>query len=140
MVAVDLKDSDQLLIDYGLLLASRLGAKLWLVHVAAPDPDFVGYGVGPKYVRDAREHQLAEEHILLQEYVQYTSREKVESTALLIQGPTSETLENEIELLGIDQLIMGNHKRGFLYDLFMGHTSDRLLKHIKVPVLIVPLQ
>jgi len=139
MVAVDLEAADYELIQYGLHLTTKLDAKLWIVHIAEPDPDFVGYGIGPQYIRDAREHQLEEEHGRLHHYIEKLAKEKVESTALLIRGPTAETLENEIELLGIDLLIMGNRRRGFLYDLVAGHTSTRLLKHLKIPVLIVPL-
>ena len=35
-------------------IATSFSAKLWLIHVAAPDPEFVGYEVGPQHVRDWR--------------------------------------------------------------------------------------
>ena len=43
-------------------MAEKFGSKLWLVHIAAPDPDFVGYGTGPIYIRDSRAKELKEEH------------------------------------------------------------------------------
>ena len=42
LVAVDFSDSSRTVIDYGKDLAKALSEKIWLVHVAEPDPKFVG--------------------------------------------------------------------------------------------------
>ena len=47
LVTIDFKRNDQLLIDKAFQLAESFDSKLWLIHIAAPDPDFVGYEVGP---------------------------------------------------------------------------------------------
>ena len=36
--------------------------EVFVLHVAAPDPDFVGYEAGPQSVRDQRANELREEH------------------------------------------------------------------------------
>ena len=46
----------------------KFGSKIWLVHIAAPDPDFVGYEVGPQYIRDHRADELKKEHKLVKKY------------------------------------------------------------------------
>jgi nucleotide-binding universal stress UspA family protein len=51
LVPLDFQEATLDVLDHASLLAQSLSAKLWLVHVGDPDPDFVGYGVGPQSVR-----------------------------------------------------------------------------------------
>lgn len=139
LLAVDVDNTDRVLIDYAIKIAEKFGSKAWIVHVAAPDPDFVGYGVGPEYIRESRAEDLRNEHRILQKYITEFNERSIVADALLIQGPTVEMLQTEIEKLNIDHLIMGSHKHGFFYDIFVGHTSVRMLKHIDIPVTIIPL-
>lgn len=67
VVAVDFSEETERVIEAARELASAFSAKLWLVHAAAPDPDFVGYRAGPQSVRDAVANELREEHRLLQQ-------------------------------------------------------------------------
>lgn len=39
-----------------------LPEKIWLIHVAMFDPEFVGYVVGSEYEREGRENSLRLEH------------------------------------------------------------------------------
>jgi K+-sensing histidine kinase KdpD len=68
LVTIDFEEKGQVLIDKAAEMAEKFNAKLWLVHVAAPDPEFVGYEVGPQYVRDVLAKDLREEHKLLQNF------------------------------------------------------------------------
>lgn len=139
LIAVDLKPSDQHLIDQGTLIADKFGSSIWLVHIAAPDPDFVGYEVGPTYIRDSRAQELRQEHKQLNLLANQLKHKNLTADALLIQGPTVEMLEREVNSLKINLLIMGSHKHGFFYDTFVGHTSVKLIKNLSVPIMIVPL-
>lgn len=139
LVAVDLHDNDQALIAWAVTLAEKFQSKIWFIHVAAPDPDFVGYEVGPTYIRDTRADQLRREHRLLQSYAAQVNAQTIETDALLIQGPTIEMLRNEVVKLNIDLLILGGHKHSFLYEAFIGHTATRIIKDVSIPVLIIPL-
>lgn len=140
LIALDLNASDSILLDYAVKLAVNLHSKLWLVHVATPDPDFVGFKTGPMYIRDALAKELREEHKQLQKYMQDLQGQSLEVEALLIQGPTVEMLEQEVKKLQIDLLIMGSHQHGFLYETVVGHTSFKVIKQLRIPVMIVPLQ
>jgi nucleotide-binding universal stress UspA family protein len=139
LVAVDLKSSDQELIRYARTLAEKFNSTLWLIHIAAPDPDFVGYDVGPTYIRDMRAEELRKEHRLLQVLANQLEEKSIRAEALLIQGPTVDMLEKEVKKLNIDLLILGSHKHGFLYEMWVGHTAFKVIKEISIPVLIIPL-
>jgi nucleotide-binding universal stress UspA family protein len=112
--------------------------KIWLVHVAAPDPDFVGFEVGPSYIRDRRAAELREEHVRLQAYADALKQDGHEAEALLVQGPTTETLLDVARRVGAEMIIMGSHGRGALYRAFIGSVSEQVLRDARLPVLIVP--
>src|SRR6187455_2467334 len=95
LVPIDLSPSSEGIFAMACLFAQRLECKLWLIHVAAPDPDFVGYGVGPQYVREQRADELRKEHVDLQSMAKRAGAHGINAEALLVQGPTAETLVQE---------------------------------------------
>ncbi len=139
LVTIDFNKNEELLIDKAFQLAESFNSKLWLMHIAAPDPDFVGYDVGPQYIRDGRATELRKEHQMLQEYTKNLKKKGVDSEGLLIQGATIEMIIEESKKLNIDLIIAGHHEHGFFYNAFIGSVSAEIIKKSKTPVLIVPL-
>jgi nucleotide-binding universal stress UspA family protein len=139
MVAVDFNDTLGKLLGYAEALALPFEAKIWVVHVAGPDPEFVGYEVGPQYIRDLRADELRDEHRQLQNISNMFLDKKIESAALLIQGSTVETVLNEAKKLHADLLIVGNHKHSFLHNLLSESVSLELLKNGNIPLLTIPI-
>jgi nucleotide-binding universal stress UspA family protein len=139
LVALDIKATDQILIDHAASLAESCLSKIWLVHVAAPDPDFVGFEMGPKYIRDFVADELRQEHRELQRYAASLSAKNIEVEGLLIQGTTLDMIEAEVKKLSIDLLVIGSHKHSFLYETFVGNTAVRIIREVKIPVMIIPL-
>ena len=66
LVAVDFSDSSRIVIDYVKDLANALSGKIWLLHVAEPDPEFVGYDVDPPEMRDVVARRFHREHQQIQ--------------------------------------------------------------------------
>ena len=139
LVAVDLSSTDARLIDAARSLARAFQSHVHLLHVAPPDPDFVGYGVGPQHIRDVLADVFRQEHRQLRTYAEELKRQGIAASALMFQGPTAEMIRTEVEKLNTDLLILGSHRHGLLYELFIGHTSSRVLKDISIPVMIIPL-
>jgi nucleotide-binding universal stress UspA family protein len=139
LVAVDFGNDDQVLLDRASQMAEICKAKIWVVHIAAPEPDFVGYEPGPQYVRDIRATDLRTEHKSLKAYAENLMNAGIESDGLLIQGPTVNTILEEAQKLKIDLFVVGNHKHGFLHRLFNEDVAMELTKKSNIPVLIVPL-
>jgi len=139
LVAIDFDDKEQKLIDHAVQLAEAFNSKLWLMHIAAPDPDFVGYEVGPQYIRDERASELRKEHRQLQAYSDKLKERGIESEGLLVQGATIEMIIEESEKLNIDLIIAGHLKQGFFYNAFVGSTSSEIIKRSNTTVMIVPL-
>lgn len=140
LVTIDFEEKGQVLIDKAVEMAEKFNAKLWLVHVAAPDPDFVGYEVGPQYVRDVLAKDLREEHKLLQTFSSQLKDRNIDAEGLLVQGTTIETIVELTKKLTIDLIVIGKHKHGFFHKTFMVSTDESLIELSNVPVLVVPLK
>nr|WP_255702598.1 universal stress protein [Fulvivirga ulvae] len=56
-----------------------------------------------------------------------------------MQGPTVEMLKEEVGKLQIDLLIIGSHKHGLLYEMFVGSTTIDMVKKHSIPMMIIPL-
>lgn len=140
LVGIDFHADTQKLIDKSLELAKAMGSKIWLLHVAAPEPDFVGYDVGPQYIRDFRAKELKEEHKQLSGLVEQIESRGIEADGLLIPGVTPEVVIDESKKLNIDLIVFGHHEHGILYKLFFGSHAAQIIQHSEIPVLVVPLK
>lgn len=119
-------------------LARALDVKLWLLHVAPPDPDFVGYEPGPQVVRDQLAERYHEEHQRLEALDARVREQGVETEALLIQGPTARKIVDEARRLEADWIVMGSHGHGALRHLLVGSVTEEVLRHAPCPVVLVP--
>ncbi len=138
LVTIDFDKNARLLIKKAIELATKFNSRIWLLHIVAPDPEFVGYGIGPQYIRDYRAKDIRTEHRLLQKYSNELEDKGINSDSLLIQGPTIEMIISKSKKLDIDLIIAGHHEHGFLYNAFVGSVSAEIIKKSKIPVLIVP--
>jgi nucleotide-binding universal stress UspA family protein len=139
LVTIEFNRNEQLLIDKASELAKSFGSKVWIMHIAPPDPDFVGYRVGPQYIRDSVGKDIRKEHRVLQEYATKLKKEGINAEGILIQGATIKMIIDESKKLNIDLIIAGHHEHGFIYNSFVGSVSAEIIKASKIPVLIVPL-
>jgi len=140
LVAVDLSPASEQVIAAAERVARALGAELYVLHVAEPEPDFVGYDAGPPIVRDQVAEQHRREHRAVQALAERLRTAGIDATALLIRGPTVDTTLREAERLGAELIIVGSHGRSALYDVLVGSTSAGILRKSPVPVLVVPMR
>lgn len=139
LIAIDFDKNYQKLIEKGIELSKKFTSKIWLLHIVAPDPDFVGYGVGPQYIRDSKAEEMREEHRLLQKVSESIKERGVEADGLLIQGPTVETILEEADKLNIDLIVIGRRDHGFFYKAIIGDTSSDVISESEIPILVVPI-
>ncbi len=140
LVTIDFNKNEQLVVDNAFQLAEKFDSKIWLIHIAAPDPDFIGYDVGPQYIRDNRATELRNEHKLLEELTNTLKGKGVQAEGLLVQGATIEMIIAEAKKLHVDLIIAGHHDHNFLYNAFVGSISGQIIKKSKIPVLIIPIE
>ncbi|MGB5131887.1 MAG: universal stress protein [Steroidobacteraceae bacterium] len=119
-------------------IGTSMPAHVWLVHVAPPDPDFVGYGTGPDGVRSQVAVEHRDRHRELQGHADRLRTAGVETTALLLQGPTVDTLIAEANHLSATLIVLGSHGHGRIYDMLVGSVAEGVVRASTLPVLLVP--
>lgn len=138
VVAIDFSPLTQTLLSHAAVMARAFQAQVWLLHVATPEPDFVGYAVGPQHVRDERAGELRNEHRQLQHFADTLRGKGIGTDALLIQGPLVYSLLQKARELKTDLLIIGAHHRSRLFEAFIGGTWHDLISQSDIPLLVIP--
>jgi len=137
-VAVDFSDVTDKIINAVKSVALNTNAGIWLIHVVQPEPDFIGYEVGPPSHRHIIAQKFQEKHVQIQELAESLKKDGLIVTPLLVQGPTVETIMSETEKLKPDIIITASHGHGAMSHLWMGSVSKGILRKSSVPVLVVP--
>ncbi|MGE3103736.1 MAG: universal stress protein [Lysobacterales bacterium] len=138
LVAVDLSPAADKVIAAAERVALAIGAEVFVLHVAEPEPDFVGYDAGPNVVRQQVADEYRREHRAVQDLAERLRAAGVRATALLIQGPTAATTLREAVRLNAELIVVGSHGHGAVYDVLVGSYSAAILRQSPVPVLVVP--
>lgn len=140
LVALDFADVTETILKVAGRTAKTTESAVYLLHVAEPEPTFVGYKAGPDVVRDQVAHEFREQHRTLQGHAERMRAGGLDATALLVQGPTAQMILDEAERLHIDLIVMGTHGRTAVMDILVGSVSHAVLRHTTIPVLLVPVR
>jgi len=148
VVAIDLKaGTDRLLAEterYGL----ALNAVVNIIHVASPEPDFVGYmksgergeATQDNQIRESEAKALRGEHAQTQAFGEALRASGLRvDRALTLQGPILETILDETRKLGADLLILGSHHHGAIHRLWFGDIAVDAAKEPPCALLVIPV-
>jgi nucleotide-binding universal stress UspA family protein len=141
LVAIDLKTGTDRLLAEAQRYGRALDAIVDIIHVAAPDPYFVGY-IKKDQVDSEREPNakaLRTEHQQTQAFGAMLRANGIRvGQALTVQGPILATILQEADKLSADLLMLGSHHHGALYHLWYGETAAYAAKQASCALLIVP--
>lgn len=138
LVPIDFSDITDRVVETACSMARALGARIVLLHLSEPEPDFIGFEPGPMSVRATVARDFRAEHARLEEAKAAVTGAGVEALALHIQGPLVETILEQAQRHGAEMIVMGSHGHGALYDLLVGGVTSGVLRRVACPVLVVP--
>ena len=113
-------------------------SRVWLLHVAEPNPSFVGYEAGPGVVRDQVAVEYRQERQRLQAYADELRSRGLDASGVVLQGGIAETILLEAERLDAQLIVMGSHGYGAIAELIVGGVGRAVLRKATCPVLIIP--
>jgi nucleotide-binding universal stress UspA family protein len=140
LVTIDFSEITALLLKQAEQIALKFHSKVYLLHIAEPEPDFIGYQTGPQTRRDHVAEHLREEHQKLQKLAEQLRSKEIDTTALLVQGATVEKILQEAKKLKITLILMGSHHYNPLKKLFHSSISQAVLEKAVCPVFVIPNQ
>jgi nucleotide-binding universal stress UspA family protein len=158
LAPVDFSESSTKSLNYARRLATRVGARLTVIHVANPKQleeslsglDAVERLAGAlnlpatpgSYLPSIYQHEEAEKslHAQMQSMLDaLQSTDDVAQTAL-VQGYPSQEIVNFAKANGVDLIVMGTHGRGPIGHLLLGSVAENVVRRATCPVLTVPLR
>ena len=138
LVAVDLSESTQTIVEKVEEINKECPAKVWILHNAEPEPDILEFRVDPLGARENLAKKFHNEHCQIQEIANRLRKAGLDATALLVHGATVEAILKEASDLDVDMIVVGTHGRGAMYQLLVGSISEGILHNSRCPVLVVP--
>ncbi len=142
LVCLDFSDGTGRLLRETRALATGTYQRIVLLHVAQPDPDFIGYDHDPEALRDQMAAVYHRELDTLQTHADALAADtnEIEILPLVVQGPIGEKILEHAKTLGAKMILMGTHNHGRLHDLLVGSTSQYVLQHTTTPLVLIPAE
>lgn len=140
LVGIDLNEKTDVLIEKAQKLAKENKAKLWVLHVVSPLPEYVGFDVAPHYSLDGFESIKESQRKRLMKFVDEVKKQGVEAEGVLLEGVATSTIIEEAKNLNVDLIICGHHEHSILYNMLFGSISASVVRNSEIPVLVYPLK
>lgn len=138
LACIDFSERSQAVADLAALQARAFSARLWLVHVAAPDPGFIGYDAGSPSVRLRLAQHLRQCHRDIQALAQSLRSQGTQVTSHLIRGQAIKAILNKSSQVQADLIVLGAHSHGLMYRVLLGSVSQAVLQKSTIPVMVIP--
>jgi nucleotide-binding universal stress UspA family protein len=120
-------------------LAASIGARAVVLHVSEPEVDYVGVAPPELFpmTQDTAVQVIEGRLRAAREIFQGRS---VSAEVLHLWGPIVGTIISEVERNQADMVVLGSHGHGAFYNLIVGSVAEGVIRHSKVPVLVVPVR
>jgi nucleotide-binding universal stress UspA family protein len=121
--------------DYAIRLAQKYGARLHLLHVIAPvlPIGYENYFDTTDMIANIRKQAESE----LKELRKVAVDAGVKAGTMVQTGHVQEEITHYVNTQSIDIVVIGKHGRRAINRWFLGSTTERLLRHLPVPILII---
>jgi len=138
LVAIDLSNASQKILDKAKTLAVALPAKVCLLHVIEGEPYFLDDEPDLQSSSDQSQQEFSQEHKYLQKEVDGLRQSGIETKGLLSQGSVVDVILQKSKQLEIDIIIVGTHGHGGVHHMIFGSVSEGVLRNTSCPVLVIP--
>ena len=138
LIAVDMSAASTRAVDVVQRLFGAPGLRVIVLHVAEPDPAFVGWDAGPEVVRDQVAQEIHRERHQVEAMAAALRDQGIDAIGRTLQGAIVETILSEAERAGADLVVAGSHGHGAAFDLAIGSISNALIRKSTRPVLVIP--
>jgi nucleotide-binding universal stress UspA family protein len=147
LIALDYDPTAQKVAETGFSLAKAMGAEVILLHVIT-DPVFYysrEYSpiMGIWGSMDTSQFQLDNIDGLRKATLHFLEKFKLhlgdESIQILIkEGEIGDSILKTAKSLHADIIVLGTHSQRWLENIIMGSVAEKVLRHTKIPLLIIP--
>ena len=145
LVPLDESDLSERALPVAKELAGRLGATIHLLEAVQPQaelfsgPDSIA---GSQYqveaMRNSMEIQIKNARKYLANVAGACQAEGLQVRTELREADAPESIKAYADDNEIDLIVMSTHGRGGIHRMFIGSVTDRVVRSVEVPVLVIP--
>ncbi|HEY5392872.1 MAG TPA: universal stress protein [Hanamia sp.] len=148
LVAIDYNPTAEKIVEKGYELAKSMNAEIVLLHVVADYTYYSSLDYSPIMGFDTfsnlgvlQTNTVVELQNAAEEYLQKCKSHLGDSTVqtLVKDGDSGDAIIEAAENLQADVIVMGSHSRKGLDKILMGSVAEKVLKHSKIPLFIIPI-
>jgi len=135
LVPVDFSEESRKAVAYAIPFAQQFSAAIYLLHVMTPI-SYVPYNDFP-FPMALREEPAEVKSKLRDFWIEFKEAASIKAVMLCAEGRAFHEICECSKLLGVDLVIMPTHGYTGMEHLFLGGTTERVVRHASCPVLVV---
>jgi nucleotide-binding universal stress UspA family protein len=109
-----------------------------LLYVCEPNPEFIGFDMGPSAVNTQIEEEFKRQTTRLSEYAITLEKQGYTVKQELRNGIIADEILNYANSINAKMIVLGRHSHSTIYNIVVGSVAKSVLKRSTVPVLLVP--
>lgn len=141
LFATDFSEGATRAVDHARSLAVLTRGKLHLLHVITELSDKRGRRVPPDVIelfnREVKANAVEDMNTFKDKYFGDAEQSGYEVTTEIVIGSGYEDILESAAQVNADMIIMGTHGRTGIEKILVGSTAERVIRHAKIPVLII---
>ena len=134
-------------IDFSVVSASVINALpdiakiddvIHILYVGEPNPEFVGFDVGPASVNQQIEQEFQQQKSKMSQYAQTLEQQGYSVKITQVNGVIANEIIAYAQKITAKMIILGRHGHSAIYNILVGSVAAAVLKHSPLPVVLVP--
>jgi nucleotide-binding universal stress UspA family protein len=148
LIALDYNPTAQKIAETGYALAKSMNAQVVLLHVVADYTYYSSLDYSPIMGFDTfsnlgvvQTNTVLELENAAHEYLEKSKAHLGDATiqTLVKDGDSGDAILEAAKNLEVDVIVMGSHSRRGLDKILMGSVAEKVLRHSKIPLFIIPV-
>jgi nucleotide-binding universal stress UspA family protein len=136
LIATDGSETAKKAADFGIQIAGLSGAKVYSVYVIDTTP-YYSIPLDQVWSKEVYEQLETMGNEITLDVVKTAITAGLEAESVVLKGDPAERIVNFAEEQHVDIIVVGSHGIGGFERLVIGSVSEKVVRHAKVPVLVV---
>ena len=136
LIATDGSKAAEKAVDFGVQIAGLSGAKVYAVYVIDTTP-YYSIPLDEVWSKEVYEQLETMGNEITSDVEKAAKAAGLEAESLVLKGDPAERIIKFAEEQSVDMIVVGSHGIGGFERLVIGSVSEKVVRHAKVPVLVV---
>lgn len=147
LIALDYDPTAQMVAEQGYKFARKMNAQVTLLHVISNEVYYASRVYSPIMgftgFTPAETMEMEQNEYIKEAGYNYLEKTKshlgdVNIRTMIMEGDFADTIIKTAAAIRADIVVMGTHSRKWLEKIVMGSVTEKVMKELKVPMLIIP--